>query len=315
VHGSPTGLEWWDRRHGRGRLRRRGYGLLYAAGWSRLDKRVWAAALLAGWVVLAAVAPSFVWLGVVVFLVVLQWLPAKVGFPLVVAGAVFAAVEGFGYADRTTDPSPVIAALALGALAIVLAGQRVRGSLGVHDRLAKGLASSQRLLSAAEREWTSDPERAKVHVQQAARAVQENLAELRRFIREHAPEDQSLPAALRRICEDTEGVAVQFRLIGEPYPVNADTEAALLRVAQGALVNVREHAKATNAIVTLGYVDHELTLDVSDNGLGDDTEVGHGLVLRATSQRMEALGGKVTVESVPGRGTVLVVSVPARERK
>jgi signal transduction histidine kinase len=97
--------------------------------------------------------------------------------------------------------------------------------------------------------------------------------------------------------------------------MHADTESALLRVAQGALANVREHSGATSAIVTLGYEDGELTLDVSDNGAGFDSDSGHAMVLRTSSQRMEALGGKVTIESIPGRGTVLIVSVPARERQ
>jgi hypothetical protein len=232
-------------------------GLIYAAGWTQLDKRVWAAVLLAGWVALTAIAPSFVWLGAVVFLVVLQRFPFMIGLPMVLAGAIFAAVEG---TLHPWNAAPAIAALALTALAIVLAAQQVR------------------------------------------------------WIREHPPQDRSLPASLRRMCEDIEGVTVRFRLVGEPVPVPTDTESALLRVAQGALANVREHSEASSAIVTLEYADGELTLDVSDNGVGFDAASGHGMVLRASSQRMEALGGKVTIESIPGRGTVLVVSVPAQER-
>ena len=98
-------------------------GLIYAAGWTQLDKRVWAAVLLAGWVALTAIAPSFVWLGAVVFLVVLQRFPLPVGLPVVLAGAIFAAVEGTVF---PWNGAPAVAVLALSALAIMLVAQRDR---------------------------------------------------------------------------------------------------------------------------------------------------------------------------------------------
>ena len=92
-------------------------------------------------------------------------------------------------------------------------------------------------------------------------------------------------------------------------------ESLIVRVAQGALANVVQHAKADSAVVTLTYLADAVTLDVCDDGKGFDPAVppaapDRGFGLRAIRQRIEALGGATTVESTPGEGTVLAVSVP-----
>ncbi|MDF3147551.1 ATP-binding protein, partial [Streptomyces sp. T21Q-yed] len=94
-------------------------------------------------------------------------------------------------------------------------------------------------------------------------------------------------------------------------------QSALLRIAQGALANVREHAVADNATLTLTLLDDAVVLDVTDDGHGfdptalpasPDAERGHGLP--AMRARLRALGGTLTVESAPGEGTVLSAAVP-----
>ncbi|WP_405913681.1 LuxR C-terminal-related transcriptional regulator [Streptomyces sp. NBC_00963] len=114
-----------------------------------------------------------------------------------------------------------------------------------------------------------------------------------------------------------------------------------LRIAQGGLANVREHSGATTAALTLTSLDDQVVLDIADDGRGFDPErpaarssvhgqdqrgedlreedprgqdrrgedlLGHGLPpIRA---RARQLGGTLTVESAPGRGTVLSVSAP-----
>jgi signal transduction histidine kinase len=89
----------------------------------------------------------------------------------------------------------------------------------------------------------------------------------------------------------------------------------LLRIAQGALANVREHSGSTRAAVTLTYLGDEVRLDVADDGGGFDPAApgpggdrGHGLP--AMRARVGQLGGALTVESAPGDGTVVSVAVP-----
>lgn len=277
----------------------------------------WLVLVIAGWVVLTYFAASFTWLIFPLFFVVLRAFPRRTALVAVIGMTAFAAYEGTLHSREAWDPSPVIAPIVIAVLAFVLfhrmheAGkltERVRLSQEIHDTLAQGLSSMHLLLHAADQEWESAPGKAREHVRQAARTAQENLAEARRFVRELAPpalDGGSLPDALSRLCDDV-------RVVGEPYPVHVDTEIALLRVAQNALANVRQHAQASRVVVTLTYLNGEITLDVCDDGVGFDPAEGCGFGLRATEQRVTALGGRVTVESAPGEGTVLAVSVPVR---
>ncbi len=100
-----------------------------------------------------------------------------------------------------------------------------------------------------------------------------------------------------------------------PDPV----ESALLRIAQGALANVREHAAATAAILTLTCMDDQIVLDVTDDGRGFDAarapaagERGHGLP--AIRARLRQMGGTLTIESAPGGGTALSAAIPLEPR-
>jgi signal transduction histidine kinase len=111
---------------------------------------------------------------------------------------------------------------------------------------------------------------------------------------------------------------VAFRLDGAPGPLPERVEAALLRIAQGALANVREHAAATRAALTLTCLDDQISLDIADNGRGFDPAAlaapeadrsrGHGLP--AMHIRARQSGGTLTVESTPGEGTVVSAAIP-----
>lgn len=118
---------------------------------------------------------------------------------------------------------------------------------------------------------------------------------------------------------------MEFRLDGRLGTLPERAEAALLRIAQGALANVREHAAATRAALTLTCLDDQVSLDIADNGRGFDAdrpaaaeagragaaagrERGHGLP--AMRVRARQSGGTLTVESTPGEGTVVSAALP-----
>ncbi|SEN77308.1 sensor histidine kinase [Nonomuraea pusilla] len=200
--------------------------------------------------------------------------------------------------------------------------ERERLAREIHDTLAQGLTSMGILLQAADRMWASDPELARAHVRRAAAAAAENLDEARRFVRDLQPPglvDGSLPEALARLCAHSadasgpdSGPLVRFRQEGEAYPLAPDVQAALLRVAQGALANVRDHAGARAATVTLSYLDGEVTLDVFDDGAGFAEPApapGRGFGLRAMRARLAEVDGTLAVESVPGEGTAVAARV------
>jgi len=84
----------------------------------------------------------------------------------------------------------------------------------------------------------------------------------------------------------------------------------LLRVIQEALTNVRRHSGARNVGVLLRVEDGNLLAEVSDDGTGFDPESPAGVGLRSMRERTRALGGKLEVDSEPGRGTRVRVRIP-----
>jgi signal transduction histidine kinase len=110
---------------------------------------------------------------------------------------------------------------------------------------------------------------------------------------------------------------VSFHEVGQAPQLATPVEVALLRIAQGALGNVVQHAKAGRADVTLTGMDTAVTLDVVDNGTGFDTQAPvpatpglagqGGFGLRSMRSRAADLGGQLSVESQPGRGTAVSV--------
>ncbi|WP_106437646.1 MULTISPECIES: sensor histidine kinase [Kitasatospora] len=325
----------------------------------------WLAAVLACWAVLVLMAPSFAWCAVPLVYTVLRALPPRAAIPLVTVLTVLVVVSELrlpgGFDPTMVLLPPAVAALATavflymqrqgarqrklitdlirtrrelaaverrqGALA-----ERERLSVEIHDTLAQGLSSQQMLLQAAERTWRHDPEAALEHVRTAASIAARNLAEARRFVHDLAPADLAeqgtLEAALEALADREaaeSGLTVRFHLDGTPAPMPAAAQSALLRIAQGALANTREHARAGQATITLSYLGDQAVLDVADDGCGfapgrtgrgeqraADGSRGHGLP--AMRARLRQLGGTLTVESAPGEGTVVSAAIPLAGR-
>ncbi|RSS47754.1 sensor histidine kinase [Streptomyces sp. WAC07061] len=195
--------------------------------------------------------------------------------------------------------------------------ERERLAREIHDTLAQGLSSIQLLLRAAERALPEDAPAAD-HIARARQAAQDNLAEARRFVRALTPPDLehgSLAAALERLCSGAPGPRVRFSVSGAPRALPTPYEVALLRIAQSALANVVRHAGAGRAEITLTFMDSSVTLDVVDDGRGFDpagVAAGGdgGFGLPAMRARAQSLGGLFTVESDPGQGTAVAVTLP-----
>ncbi|MFF2051703.1 sensor histidine kinase [Leifsonia sp. NPDC058194] len=200
--------------------------------------------------------------------------------------------------------------------------ERSRLAREIHDTLAQGLSSIQLLLHAAER---ADPEGPGVeHIRLARETAATGLADARRFIRELAPpdlDDQGLGGALRRLAATqwaAQGLTVEVR-VADAVPLPMHVQTALLRIAQGAIANVVQHAHAGKAVIELVSGADGLRFSVSDDGDGFDPRAQTGepaptsdsFGLQATRERVQQLGGTLVVDSTPGRGTVLTVLLSA----
>lgn len=202
--------------------------------------------------------------------------------------------------------------------------ERSRLAREIHDTLAQGVSSIQMLLHAAER---ADAERPGTeHIRLARETAAANLVEARRFIRELTPpqlDDQTLAGALRRLARTqwaTQGLDVQVR-VSDTVALPMHLQTALLRITQGAIANVLQHAHATTATVAVVVDDDRLRFTVEDDGAGFDvrltepgtTERSDSFGLRATAERVQQLGGRLEIDSASGHGTTLTVDLPLTE--
>ncbi|MBP1302783.1 sensor histidine kinase [Curtobacterium sp. 1310] len=198
--------------------------------------------------------------------------------------------------------------------------ERARLAREIHDTVAQGLSSIQMLLHAAERADGDRP--GTEHIRLARETAADGLADTRRFIRELAPPtlDQGLGAALRRLADQQwtrDGLAVSVAVSDDGLPM--DVETALLRIAQGAVANAVQHAAPSQVDVTVTVDGREARLTVVDDGVGfdpvtsgDDVSASDSFGLRAMAERVEQFGGRLDVDSAPGRGTTVtaVLEVP-----
>ncbi|MFD0471957.1 sensor histidine kinase [Nonomuraea thailandensis] len=194
--------------------------------------------------------------------------------------------------------------------------ERARLAREIHDTLAQGFSGIIAQLEAAE-QGIDDPEAVRKRIAQAKRLARDSLKEARRSVDalrpeplERAPLHEALKGVAERWSAAT-GVPATVSVDGGPRRLPEDVEATLLRAAQEGLANVAKHARARRAVLTLSYMEEEVTLDVLDDGAGFDPEGtagGYGLI--AMRERAARSGGTVTVESALGEGTALCVSIP-----
>lgn len=327
--------------------------LLYAAvavlGWRGGPGAPWMFALVAVWAVLVIAAPSFAWCSFALFFLSRSALAGAASYAA--AGITAAATAaGLFRMSNGTDLAMLLGPLAVGAMLTLIydriqhdaeeqrrlhaevsvaqeqlaaserrAGtiaERERVSREIHDTVTQGLASSLLLLEAAGRAWPRDAARA--DLRRATALLRGNLSETRSLVHELAspgldgsPLSEALLLAARQYVPEA-----RLLVTGDPRPVPPELRHALLRVVQSAASNIKLHASATAATVTLGFLPEGVTLDVYDDGTGFDpaaaappSDAG-GYGLRAMRQRVEQLGGTLSVESSPGEGTIVAAQLP-----
>jgi len=195
--------------------------------------------------------------------------------------------------------------------------ERQRLAAEIHDTLAQGFTSIVMLLEAVAADLPPDagPD---VHrrLDLASATARENLEEARRLVAglDPAPLDGStLVGAVRRLVQgfgaETD-IRAEVEVRGAADDLPAATDVTVLRAAQEALANVRRHASATAVTLTLTFEGSHVVLDVVDDGVGFDRGAAPGHGLRGIRRRVEQVGGEVSIDSRPGAGTHVRVSVP-----
>jgi len=188
----------------------------------------------------------------------------------------------------------------------------------LHDDLGQTLAAAQvRLagLCSDARDNVSIPAKA------VAALIDQANASTRSLAAQLAPAvlyELGLTPALEWLCEEvgrTFGLEVSVYDDGRPKPLSQEVRAILFRGVRELVINVAKHARTDSATIELDRTDDQIVIRVSDGGVGYDPAAKaemprRGLGLVSVRERLSLIGGNLEVQSIPGNGTVAVLSAP-----
>ena len=197
--------------------------------------------------------------------------------------------------------------------------ERNRLARELHDSVTQSLFSVTLLSEAALNLLERDPAKARERLERANELAQGALAEMRALIfqlRPMALQEEGLLSALKKhlnALHSRDGQVVQLQVTGNARRVAAPVEDAAFRIIQESLNNVIKHANAPHAEVQLDFADDALRLATIDSGVGFDPAAPRAqktLGMSSMRERAESVGGALTVESAPNRGTRVSAELP-----
>ncbi len=196
--------------------------------------------------------------------------------------------------------------------------ERNRLARDIHDNLGHYLTIVNVQIEAARLTLDSDPARAMDALTKAQDMARKGLNSVRESVaalRVSPVENRPLEEAIAELVNESQmsEVTTEFHLIGASRPVESKSALALYRAAQEGLTNVRKHAQASRADVTLDFsLPDQIRLILLDDGVGAaDTSRGFGLM--GIRERVQLLGGEFKVETLVGKGFRLEVAIPVVE--
>lgn len=196
-------------------------------------------------------------------------------------------------------------------------------SYEIHDGLAQYLAAAGMQFQTHDSLRRKSPDKAKKAYETAVELVRQAHIESRRLVSEVRPpviDEIGLETAISHLVHEQrrhggpEIECVSNVQFGRLPPI---LENALYRIVQEALTNACTHGKSDKVTVAMTQEGREVRLEVRDWGIGfnpDSVEEGH-FGLEGIRQRVRLLGGRLTVESAPGSGTLVEVVVPILEQQ
>lgn len=210
----------------------------------------------------------------------------------------------------------------IGAITHGQEDERQRLARELHDDTLQALIALNQRIQLAQLSLNGNPESSELaDIQELTKQTIQNLRRITRALRPIYLEDLGLVAALEMLARETQlanNIDVDFHQIGIEERLDPNVELALYRIAQEALNNVIRHARATRVSIDLNFSPQLLTLQISDNGIGFDVPEspaefvpsGHYGLL-GLFERAEMISATLEIDSAPGHGTQLTVSLPS----
>jgi signal transduction histidine kinase len=197
--------------------------------------------------------------------------------------------------------------------------ERNRVARDIHDTLAQGFTGVIAQLEAA-RGAMSRKKMSKVsdHLERAGEMARESLREARRSVQALRPlalEEKLLAAALRDLMKRmTTGMTMKAKLTlkGKPRKLPPEWETNLLHIGQEILTNAIRHAGASRFDALLVFGSQDVRVSFQDNGRGFDLEKAtEGFGIKGISERVQEMGGKVSIQTTEGKGTLSSIVIPS----
>lgn len=197
---------------------------------------------------------------------------------------------------------------------MTISRERNRLARELHDTLAHTLSAVAVQLEAVRSLWHTDSDSAHTLLQRSLNTTRQGLTESRRALqalRASPLEDLGLGMAIRYQAESAaarQGLRLDLNVPEQVNLGSPQIEQDVYRIAQEALVNVDRHAEASHLIVNLEHVGGRLELIIQDDGVGFDSgdlDSATQFGIQGMKERAEAIGGKISIGSRPGTGTVL----------
>lgn len=198
--------------------------------------------------------------------------------------------------------------------------ERTRLAVELHDSIAQNLTGVSMEIDTALRSDEPLPPNAAQHMGRALRTIDSCRGELRNCLwdlRSQALEEEDMNKAIRLTLSQTIGKAdlsVRFNVLRSRFTDN--TAHTILRIIRELAANAVRHGKATEIKVAGSIEDDVLKFSVRDNGYGFDPDSCPGVLdghfgLQGVRERVASFEGDVQIESAPGKGTKVVVSINA----
>jgi two-component system sensor histidine kinase DegS len=207
-----------------------------------------------------------------------------------------------------------------------LEAERRRLSRSMHDGPAQSMTNFILQTEICQRLFEGDPEQAQAELVGLKSAATDTFQRIRDFIFELRPmmlDDLGLVPTLRRYAEmfkAKNNIPIEVTVVGKDRRLPPHVEVAAFRIVQELLNNIRDHAQATQARVTVEIEDDGVRAVVDDNGAGFNVEEALAAArqqrtvgLSTMQERVEMLGGTLEIDSKPGQGTHVTIAIPITE--
>lgn len=187
--------------------------------------------------------------------------------------------------------------------------ERERIGRDLHDLLGHTLSLIALKSELAGKLLDRDPAKAAQEINEVTRVARDALFQVRRAVSGIRVAGLAAELASAKQLLESDGVAFSYSL-GD-VQLQTEQETVLALVVREAVTNVQRHARARRAEVVLVADGPRARLLISDDGRGGTISPGNGL--KGMRERIEALGGRLFVESSPGKGTRLEIELPVAE--